>query len=52
MKGTIIIKVYGRQVYSDRGYPGVYAYVETENGSVGTAVCTAGISTVPIMDYS
>jgi len=44
MKGTIITKVFGSQVYSDRGHPGIYARVETENGAVGTAICTAGVS--------
>ncbi|MCL1830012.1 MAG: phosphopyruvate hydratase, partial [Oscillospiraceae bacterium] len=44
MKGTIITKVFGRQVYSDRGHPGIYARVETANGAVGTAICTAGVS--------
>ena len=44
MKGTTIVKVFGRQVYSDRGHPGIMAYVETENGASGSAVCTAGVS--------
>lgn len=44
MKGTTITKVLGRQVYSDRGHPGIFARVETENGAVGTAICTAGVS--------
>ncbi len=44
MKGTRIVKVTGRQVYSDRGHPGVEARIETENGAVGVAICTAGIS--------
>lgn len=44
MKGTNIVKVTGQQVYSDRGHPGISARVETENGAVGVAVCTAGVS--------
>ena len=44
MKGTAITKVIGRQVYSDRGHPGIFARIETENGAVGTAICTAGVS--------
>ena len=44
MKGTAIAKVFGSQVYSDRGHPGIMARVETENGAVGTAMCTAGVS--------
>ena len=44
MKGTNIIKVNGYQVYSDRGHPGISARVETENGAVGVAMCTAGVS--------
>ena len=42
--GTTIVSVTGRQVYSDRGHPGIEATVKTENGAVGIAVCTAGIS--------
>lgn len=44
MSGTIIKKVDARQVYSDRGHPGIEARVETENGAVGIAICTAGVS--------
>lgn len=44
MKGSCITKVYSRQVYSDRGHPGIEARIETENGAIGTAMCTAGIS--------
>lgn len=43
-KGTLIKSVRARQIFSDRGHPGVQARVETENGSVGVAVATAGIS--------
>ncbi|GAB4559562.1 MAG: phosphopyruvate hydratase [Anaerolineae bacterium] len=42
--GTTIVSVTARQVYSDRGHPGVEATVRTENGAVGVAVCTAGVS--------
>jgi enolase len=42
--GTAIVSVTARQVYSDRGHPGVEAMVSTENGSSGVAICTAGIS--------
>jgi enolase len=44
IKGTTIASVSGRQVYSDRGHPGVEATVRTENGAVGVAICNAGIS--------
>jgi len=42
--GTAIISVSARQVYSDRGHPGIEATVKTESGAVGVALCTAGIS--------
>ena len=42
--GTTIISVTARQVYSDRGHPGLEATVETKNGAVGVAICTAGVS--------
>jgi enolase len=42
--GTAIRSVSARQVYSDRGHPGIEATVVTEDRSVGVAVCTAGIS--------
>ncbi len=42
--GTIIQSVIARQVYSDRGHPGVEATVTTANGARGVAICTAGIS--------
>jgi enolase len=44
VSGTAIISVSARQVYSDRGHPGIEATVKTENGAVGVALCTAGIS--------
>jgi enolase len=42
--GTVIKSVRARQIFSDRGHPGVEARVETENGALGVAVATAGIS--------
>ena len=42
--GTAIVSVTARQVYTERGHPGVEATVVAENGARGTAVCTAGIS--------
>lgn len=42
--GTIITSVTARQVFSDRGHPGIEATVKTANGAVGVAICTAGIS--------
>lgn len=41
---TKITAVTARQVYSDRGHPGVEATVRTANGASGVAVCTAGVS--------
>ena len=42
--GTEIVSVSARQVYSDRGHPGVEATVTTAGGAQGVAICTAGIS--------
>lgn len=42
--GTAIVSITARQVYSDRGHPGVEATAKTENGASGVAVCTAGVS--------
>ncbi len=42
--GTAIVSVKAREVMSDRGHPGVEAKVKTENGAVGVAICTAGVS--------
>ncbi len=44
MNGTLIKSVTGRQVYTNRGKPGVEVVVTTENGAVGRAMCTSGIS--------
>jgi enolase len=41
---TKIVAVTARQVYSDRGHPGVEATIQTANGAIGVAVCTAGVS--------
>lgn len=42
--GSTIVSITARQVFSDRGHPGIEATVRTENGAVGVAVCTAGVS--------
>ena len=42
--GSTIVSVSARQIFSDRGHPGVEATVTTQNGSRGTAVVTAGVS--------
>jgi enolase len=42
--GTIITSITSRQVFSDRGHPGIEATVKTANGAVGVAICTAGVS--------
>ena len=44
ISGSVITKVDARQVYTDRGHPGIEAVIETENGARATAVCTAGVS--------
>lgn len=44
MTGTAITSIHARQVYTNRGNPGVEAVVTTENGAVGRAMCTSGIS--------
>ena len=41
---SAIQSVKARQVFSDRGHPGVETTVTTENGAVGKAVATAGVS--------
>ena len=41
---STIVSVTARQVYSDRGHPGVEATVRTASGATGTAICTAGTS--------
>ena len=42
--GTTITAVSARQVYTDRGHPGIQATVATEAGVQATAICTAGVS--------
>lgn len=42
--GSTIVAVTARQIFSDRGHPGVEATVVTENGAKGVAVVTAGVS--------
>ena len=44
MNDTIIKSVNARQVYTNRGKPGVEVIVTTENGAVGRAMCTSGVS--------
>ena len=44
MSGTIIQSVKARQVYTNRGMPGVEAVITTENGATGVAMCTSGVS--------
>jgi enolase len=44
VKGTTIRSVRARQIFSDRGHPGVEAKVITDNGAIGVAIATAGIS--------
>ena len=42
--GTIIKSISARQIFSNRGHPGVECMVVTENGARGTAQVTAGVS--------
>ena len=44
MSGSIIKSVRAREIFSDRGHPGVEATVITENGARGVAIATAGVS--------
>lgn len=44
MSGTTIQSVRAHQVYTNRGNPGVEVIVTTENGAIGRAMCTSGIS--------
>jgi enolase len=39
-----IKSVSAREIFSERGHPGIEAKVVTENGAIGVAVATAGIS--------
>ena len=42
--GSLIKSVTAREVFSDRGHPGLEAVVVTEDGSRGVAMATAGLS--------
>jgi enolase len=42
--GAQIVSVTARQIFSDRGHPGIEAAVTTQNGARGVAVVTAGVS--------
>jgi enolase len=42
--GSKIKSVHARQIFSDRGHPGIEAIVTTEEGKTGTAIATAGVS--------
>lgn len=42
--GSTITSVSAREVFSDRGHPGVECTVVTENGGKGVAIVTAGVS--------
>ena len=42
--GAAIVDVKARQIYSNRGHPGIETTVITENGAKGVAVVTAGVS--------
>jgi enolase len=42
--GSTIVSVTARQIFSDRGHPGIETTVKTENGAKGVAVVTAGVS--------
>lgn len=42
--GSLIKSVTAREVFSDRGHPGVEAVVVTEDGCRGRAMATAGLS--------
>ncbi|HBF86983.1 MAG TPA: phosphopyruvate hydratase [Clostridiales bacterium] len=44
MSGTLIKTIRARQVYTNRGKPGVEAIVTTENGAEGRGMCTSGVS--------
>ena len=44
MRGSVIKSVHAREIYTNRGTPGVETTIRTENGAVGRAMCTPGIS--------
>ncbi len=41
---STIVAVTAREIFSDRGHPGVECTVTTQNGTKGTAIVTAGVS--------
>ena len=42
--GSKIVTIKAREVFSERGHPGIETTVVTQDGSVGVAVVTAGVS--------
>ena len=42
--GSKIKSIIGRQIFSERGHPGIETTVVTEDGATGVATVTAGIS--------
>ncbi|MGL5514632.1 MAG: enolase C-terminal domain-like protein [Sporomusa sp.] len=44
MSRTTITSITAREAYSDRGLPAITVTVKTENGAVGQALCSGGIS--------
>lgn len=44
MSGTTIKTIRARQVYTNRGNPGIEATAVCENGAKGIAMCTSGVS--------
>lgn len=44
MSGTTIKTICARQVYTNRGNPGIEATAVCENGAKGIAMCTSGVS--------
>ena len=44
MSATTIQSVKAHQVYTNRNHPGIEVVVTTENGAMGRAMCTSGVS--------
>lgn len=44
MAKTTIVSVESYEVQTWRGHPGIEAIIKTENGAIGRAICTAGVS--------
>ena len=42
--GSEIVSVSAREVFSDRGHPGIETTVRTKDGAAGVALVTAGVS--------